>query len=146
MRCQRSQRAGWLVRPVLLLSVVVGLAAGCESTQPSSIAGMWGATSFQFIEAGEAPIDVLAEGGSLTIFIAGDNSTAGTLNIPASLAGGVAISLSMVGTATRSGNTVQFDQIADTFVRDMTWTVTGNTMHGTRTDAGVTVDITLLRQ
>jgi hypothetical protein len=107
---------------------------------------MWGATSFQFIEAGEAPIDVLAEGGSLTIFIAGDNSTAGTLNIPASLAGGVAISLSMVGTATRSGNTVQFDQIADTFVRDMTWTVTGNTMHGTRTDAGVTVDITLLRQ
>src|SRR5688500_8068226 len=145
MRQQASSIAYRLLRPVLLLSMA-GFAAGCESTEPNSIAGTWEATSFQFIEVGEAPIDVLAEGGSLMIIIFGNNSTGGTLNLPPSLTGGSHLSLSMVGTAVRTGNTVEFDQVADTFVRDVTWTLAGNTMHGTRTDAGVTVDITLTRQ
>jgi hypothetical protein len=123
------------------------LAAACDSTEPSSaLAGTWVATSFVFTETGAAPVDVLAAGGGLTIAIAGDNSTTGTLTIPGSIIGGSDFVASMAGTAVRSGNTVTFSQPADTFVRNVVWTVSGDTIEGTLTQTGVTVDITLSRQ
>jgi hypothetical protein len=129
----------------LLMSVAV-LAAACDSTEPGSIAGTYEATSFVVTETGEAPVDVLAEGGGLTITIAADNSTTGTLTIPASLTGGTDINLSMTGTALRHGDVVHFEQTADSFVRDISWAIEGNNLVGVFTNAGVTVAITLTRQ
>ena len=129
----------------LLLSVAV-LAAGCDSTSPSSIAGTYVATSFVVTETGEAPVNVLTEGGGLTITIAEDGSTTGTLTIPGSLVGGSDLTISMAGTALRHGDVVHFDQAADSFVRDISWAVQGNTLEGTLTSSGVTVDVTLTRQ
>jgi hypothetical protein len=139
---------GPLARAVLLIFSVLTLAVmSCESgNEPSSIAGTWVATSFVFTEVGEPPADVLAMGGSLSITIASTNATTGTMTIPGALVGGSDITLNMAGTARRTGNTIEFDQAADSFVRDIPWTFTGNTLRGTRSDAGVTVDITLTRQ
>jgi hypothetical protein len=71
---------------------------------------------------------VLAQGGALSVVIAADGATGGTLTIPASVTGGSALNTSMTGTALRSGNTVRFQQTADTFVRDLTWTVGRSTL------------------
>jgi hypothetical protein len=130
----------------LLLIVLAGFAQGCESNEPSSIAGTWTATSFQFTETGQPPVNALALGAALSIAIDANNATTGSLTIPSELTGTSDITLSMAGTATRVGNEVEFQQSADTFVRDMTWTLAGNTMHAVDTFSGVTLDITLTRQ
>ena len=75
-----------------------------------------------------------------------NGTTTGTLVVPAPLNNGVAINESMAGTFTRNGDTVTFDQSADTFVRDMTFTVVGNVMTGSLSSGGETVAVTLLLQ
>ena len=132
-----------MLSPLLAL---FALASACDSNDPSPIAGSYEATSFVVTETGEAPIDVLAEGGDLTVTIASNNSTTGTLTVPGSLTGGGDQSFSMNGTAILTGNTVRFEQSADTFVRDMTFQIVGNDLHGAFSNSGVSVAITLTRQ
>ena len=128
------------------LFAVLVLASACDSNDPSPIAGNYEATSFVVTETGEAPIDVLAEGGDLTITITSNNSTTGTLTVPGSLTGGSDQSFSMSGTAILTANTVRFEQGADTFVRDMTFQIVGDDLHGTYSNTGVSVAISLTRQ
>jgi hypothetical protein len=117
-----------------------------SSTQASLIAGTYSATVFQVTPTGQAPIDVIAQGGTLSLTIAADNSTTGTINLPASVAGS-AFTASLSGTAVQSGNTVHFEQSADTFVRDLTFTVVGTTLQVTNQVAGsASFTITLSRQ
>ena len=130
---------------VLLASASV--ACGSDGpTQPSSVAGAYVATTFRVAPAGQSTIDVLAGGGTLSINIAADNSTTGSLTLPASLAGSTT-SLSMAGTAVVSGSTIKFQQTADTFVRDLTFTISGNTLSATnQTAGGATFSVTLTKQ
>ena len=122
---------------------------GCGSdspSQPASIAGTYTATVFRVTPTGQPTIDVLAQGGSLSITIAADNTASGTLSIPASVAG-TPFTASMTGTVVQTGSTVRFEQTADTFVRDLTFTVVGNTLQATNQVAGVgSFTITLTRQ
>jgi hypothetical protein len=134
------------IRSLLLLLCLAGLVGACESTEPNPLAGSFEATTFIVTEVGEPPTDVLALGGSLSITIAQNNSVNGTLSLPPELTGGNWLSVSMVGTATRTGNTVHFDQQGDTFVREVDWTFSGNTLNATETTSGVTLNITLTRQ
>lgn len=114
--------------PALLL--LATLALGCGGTEPTSnpLTGTYSATVFQVVPSGQSSMNVLAAGGSLSITINADNSTTGSLNIPASITGGAAFVASMAGTATISGSVVQFQQTADTFVRDLDWTFSGNSL------------------
>jgi hypothetical protein len=60
---------------------------------------------------------------------------------------GTAFSASMAGTVVQTGTTVRFEQTADTFVRDLTFTVVGNTLQTTSQVAGAgSFTITLTRQ
>ncbi len=113
-----------------LAAFAVGALAACsdDPTAPRPIAGRYTATTFRAGPTGQPPIDVLAAGGTLTVEIAADNRTSGTLALPAAVTGGQALTASMAGTAVRTGNTVRFEQSADTFVRDLRWTVDGNTL------------------
>jgi hypothetical protein len=147
MRSLPSFSAWRMARYATLAISLVGFVSACEeSTTPSSIVGTWVATSFQVTQTGQSPMNVLAAGGSLSITIASDNTTSGTLFLPASVTGGSALNASMAGTAVQSGNTIEFNQGADTFVRDATWTLVGNTMQGTWTGGGTAVQVTLTRQ
>jgi hypothetical protein len=101
---------------------------------------------FQLTPAGQPPIDVLAQGGTLSITIAADNSTTGSISLPASVAG-APFDASLSGTAVVSGNTVHFQQSADTFVRDITFTIVGSSLQATNQVAGsASFTITLTRQ
>lgn len=100
----------------------------------TSVAGNYAATVFEVSYGSGPTYDVLEAGGSLAINIASSNTTTGSLVVPASIGGG--ITGDMAGTASVSGSTVQFHQNADTFVRDLTWTVASSTLSVTNQVAG----------
>ena len=93
---------------------------------------------------GQAPVDILAAGGSLNISLFSDSTTTGTLIVPASVNNGVAINASMVGTFTRVGDIITFDQAADTFVRDMDFTISGRAMGGSQDFGSVTITVNMI--
>jgi hypothetical protein len=66
--------------------------------------------------------NVLVGGGSFTLNLAANGTTSGHLHILAS-GSNPALDADMAGTWTRNGNQVEFTQAADTFVRDMTFTI-----------------------
>ena len=124
------------------------VACGSDSpTQTETLAGTYTATTFRVTPTGQAMVDVLAQNGALSITIAPDNSTTGSLLVPSTVAGGTALLASMLGTASRTGSTVRFQQTADTFVRDLAWTVSGTTLQVNDLAAGsARFTITLTRQ
>jgi hypothetical protein len=105
-----------------LIAAAAGVGCGGSDTVGSSnlLAGTYVAIIFDVTQSGQAPIDVLAGGGSLRIKIEGSGTTSGTLSIPASVSGGP-LNASMAGTASVTALTVEFTQDADTFVRDLVW-------------------------
>jgi hypothetical protein len=70
-----------------------------------------------------------------------NGSTSGSLVAP-----GGSPSESMAGTWSLSGSTVTFSQQADTFVRNMSFQVAGNTLVGDDTFNGTRIQVTLTRQ
>ena len=125
----------------------LGLAAcGGNETGPSpELPGVYVASVFRVTPPAEPLIDVLAAGGTLSITVASDHSTTGSLSIPASLNGGTPFIADMAGTATLSGSSVHFQQSADSFVKDLTWTL-GTNLTVNQTIGGATYTITLTRQ
>ncbi|MFN2316839.1 MAG: hypothetical protein ABR551_13840 [Gemmatimonadales bacterium] len=117
------------VRVVLAVSVVSALLAGCggeDTTGPGGLElGTYTATTFSVTPAGEAPINVLGAGGSLVITLQSGGTTTGTLTVPGSITGGATFVASMAGTVTVTSLTVTFEQAADSFVRDLTWSRQG---------------------
>lgn len=112
----------------LAIASMLSACGGDTPTETNVLAGSYRATTFRVTPSGQAATDVLAQSGSLTITIGTDNATSGSLVLPASVTGGTALTENMAGTAVRTGNAVQFQQAADTFVRDLTWTVSGNAL------------------
>lgn len=90
-------------------------------------------------------IDVSAQGGSLTIALTSQHTTTGRLFVPGGGNGGADLDADLVGTWTLSGNTVRFSQAADTFVRDLAFTVKGQTLASQGSAGGATFDIVLSR-
>lgn len=114
-------------------------------TSPEELAAQYSATTFTVLQNGTTS-NVLASGGSLVITLAADGTTTGQLSIPASVNGGTPLNASMAGTFTLATGIVDFHQSADTFVRDMPFTVSKKTLSGNRTFSGATVDVVLTRQ
>jgi len=108
-------------RQLLWFSLLSAVAAGGCITEPSEVSGTWVATVFSVTPSGEAPIDLLAAGASLTITIDAENMTTGSLEIPAGVGGPEVFSASMAGTAIVTETTVRFLQGADSFVPDLVW-------------------------
>ena len=146
---RRISAARHRARLLALVTFASAWVSGCGSdspSHPSSLAGTYVATVFRVTPTGESTIDVLAAGGSLSVTIASDNTASGSLSIPASVAG-TPFTASMAGTVVQSGSTVQFQQTADTFVRNLTFTIVGNTLQATSQVAGAgSFTITLTRQ
>ena len=135
------------IRKLISLAVAASVAVACESTGPTiPLAGTYIATTFVVTETGQAPVDVLAAGGSMAITITENNTTSGSLVIPAALTGSSDFLIDLTGTVNRNGNAVQFDQTGDSFVRDATWALQGNTLATHFLSSAVSVDVVLTRQ
>ncbi|MBW8770594.1 MAG: hypothetical protein JF589_12610 [Gemmatimonadetes bacterium] len=146
MLSRRLVRPGTTALLAMCFAVWSSACGGDSTTQVSTIAGNYSATVFQVTPTGLPTIDVLAQGGTLTLSIAADNSTTGNISLPASVLG-TAFSENLSGTAVQSGNTVHFQQSIDTFVRDLTFTIVGTSLQATNQVAGgASFTITLTRQ
>jgi hypothetical protein len=139
----RPNRLIFGIGAVLLLA-----AGGCRRpTEPDPVVGTFLATTFQLTPTGQAPINVLSQGGTLGINVANNFVTAGTLILPASVTGGTAFTASMAGTATRTESIVRFTQPADTFVRNLTFTLTDDRLEAVnQTVGGATYNLILTKQ
>lgn len=136
------------MRTRLVLPLLAAVLVGCGSTEPSGadLAGSYTATVFQVTPPGQSAINVIAAGGTLAITITPDLAVTGSIFLPASVTGDVSFSASLAGTATIEGSTVEFEQAADTFVRDLEWALSGNnlTVQGQVVN-GTTFTITLTK-
>jgi hypothetical protein len=138
-------------RSVRAVLTVAYLAIACSSTDTvgtsNLLAGTYVASVFVVTPTGQSAVDVLAAGGSLSITIKTSGTTSGSLNIPSSVTGGAPLTASMAGTAIITSLTVEFDQTADTFVRDLIWSRAGTLLTVVDQPAGgASYSITLLRQ
>lgn len=128
--------------PALLLLL---LAAACDNspTNPSrdAVAGSYRATTFTVTNAGTTT-DLLRAGATIELNLSASGTTTGRFFVPGGQEDGSDLDADLTGTWTLNGSTVAFDQTADTVLRDMTFTVSGNRLEGTWT-SGETVRIVL---
>ncbi|HKC82214.1 MAG TPA: hypothetical protein VKB91_13555 [Gemmatimonadaceae bacterium] len=137
-------------RPLLLIGLPALLLACGGSDEPSSspYAGSYVATSWTTTGNSGQQNQIIA-GSTLQITLASNGTTTGHLHIAASGANPV-FDADMAGTWTINGNVVEFTQAADTFVRDMLFTVDSNiqgiiTLSGDQTFSGTRIQLTLTR-
>lgn len=136
------------LRSSLFLLILAPLAACGDSTSPTeAVAGSYHATTFVATQTGSAPQDVLALGGSLDVVLTAQGTTTGTLVIPAVFTeDGVDDDVvSLEGTFTRSGNTIEFQQQGDSFIPAAVWTIGAGTLSAVYSQPGGTVEVTLTR-
>jgi hypothetical protein len=128
------------------VATLIATASACSdsSTAPTTLQGEYTATTFTLTQGGTTT-DVLLAGGSLSITLSGNGTTTGRLFIPASLNGGTPFDVSMDGTYAESNGAIMFNQTADTFVRDVTFTHSGSTLVGSRTVSGSTISLVLAK-
>lgn len=132
---------------LLIPLVLTSLAIACrESAGPSigTVAGVYTATTFTSTTGG-VTTNHLAEGGQILILLSIDGSTEGQLLVPDGNEDGSDVNLDLTGTWALSGGTVELDHAADTFLRDMPFTVSGTRLHGDVTIDGARVQVTLAR-
>lgn len=128
----------------LFLSSLISAVACSDPLTPGSIAGTYTATTFTL--SGQVSGDVLAAGGNLTITLNANGTTSGSMLVPASLNDGVDFNANMAGTFSLVDESLTFSQDADTFVRDLAWTVSGSKIEGAGTFSDVTITVVLSRQ
>ena len=134
-----------------LLVFLLALMSGCRgSTDPNPLVGTWLPSTFLVTPAGQGQKNVLTAGGTLGVNIVQIDSTflaTGTVLLPASVTGGAAFTASLAGPATESGSTVRFVTTADSFVRDLVFTLVENRLEAVnQVVAGTTYEIVLTRQ
>ena len=136
-----------LAAAVLASSVSVGCNAAEAPIVPNQpIVGSYAATRFMVTPTGKPAIDVLAQGGTLTIAISASNETTGALSMPAGVFGPDAVNQSMAGTVQQRGYTVVFVQNASTFVRAVHWLAGGGLIQTDVNDGSARIEVTLTRQ
>jgi hypothetical protein len=126
--------------------MLCALVACGESTEPTvdSVAGSYTATAFTVTEGGSTT-DVLADGGSITLTLNTGGSAAGRLFVPGGAEDGSDFDEDLTGTWTLTGTAVSLDHAADTFLRDMTFTVSADRLTGQETFAEATIAVTLAK-
>jgi hypothetical protein len=135
-----------------LLSIALSallLACGEGSTSPANTAtGNYTAISFVTTGAGGQRNEIMA-GSTLTLNLNANGTTSGHLHVAAN-GSDPAFDADMAGTWSQSGMIVHIDQPADTFVRDMPFELTANSVGGWDLEgiggfSGTQVQLTLRR-
>jgi hypothetical protein len=110
--------------PFLVGAIALVGCAGSDITSSLSINGPVGryGSIILFSTSTADPSVKTPNSGGLIITLAADGTTSGHLHL-AAFNGNPAVDADMAGTWTQTGNTVQFQQAADTFVRNMTFTI-----------------------
>jgi len=109
-----------------------------------AVAGAYSAASFTVTE-GSTTTDWLDAGATVTMILDAEGDVSGQLFVPGGNDDGSDLVANLAGTWTLDGQIVTFDQAADTFIRDMSFTVTGNALVGDETFGTTHVQLTLTK-
>lgn len=145
-----------LIATAVALAAATALVPGCgdDPVGPAlvdtraEVVGSWGATAFTVEQDGETT-DVLAEGGSLELVFRDDGTTGGQLLVPGGAEDGGDLEASMEGTwslqdpDTDGPVSVEVDQQADTFVRDVAWVGGEDRLTASASFAGTEITVVL---
>lgn len=118
-----------------------------NTSPPASVVGPYHASKLT-LSQGSANTDMLAAGTRISIVLTDSGVTTGSIVIPAAYSeAGTEDTLSLLGTYTYDAETgaVVFDQLADTFIRDATWSARGSELHGVFSPGSYTLNATLKR-
>ena len=132
--------------PMLLAIAAISACSDPTSLSKDGPAGKYVAITL-VTTSNATPSNELAAGGTFTIDLARNGTTSGHLHLVAT-AGHPALDADMSGTWVRTGDTIDFTQAADTFVRDMTFTIeqisdTAWFLVGDQTFAGTRINVRL---
>jgi hypothetical protein len=115
----------------LTLALVPGSCGGEDKLSPSleTVAGSYTASSLT-LSSSVGTTDLLALGSTVAITLAPDSTTSGRLFVPGGAEDGSDLDVDLSGTWTLSAATVTFDQVGDTFIRDVEFTAGRNQLNG----------------
>jgi hypothetical protein len=137
-----------ILRASATFAIVAAVTAcGSDSTTPpdTGIAGTYRATEF-VTTGGSGQRNELLAGSTLVMVLNASGTTTGQLHVAAS-GSTPAFDADMAGTWTRNGNVVTFTQNADTFVRNMDFTLSSNgsawMLAGDKGFSGTRIQVTL---
>ncbi len=136
------------MRPSRLVAALAFTLAACGSgfaPTAREVAGVYNATVFTTNGSGILT-DQLALGATIQINLAEGGATSGQIYVPGGNSDGSALKAALDGTWSLSGDKVSFNQTADTFLRDMTFTATDTSLDADNTFSGIRVKVTLQRQ
>ena len=128
---------------ITAVTVLVPLACG-NSTAPTmeSVAGTYSIRTFT-VQEGTTTTDLLAGGGFIWLTLSEGGATAGHVFVPGGGEDGGDLDEDLTGTWTLTGTRVSLDHEADTFLRDMTFIVSGTSLSGAETFGEVTITVML---
>ena len=136
-----------IIRASAIFATVAAMTAcGSDSTAPSdSVAGSYAATTF-VTTGGSGQTNQLLAGSTFTIVLNSNGTTTGHLHVVAS-GNNPALDADMAGTWIHTGTTVTFSQSADTFVRNMDFTLSSTgtkwELTGDESFSGTRIQVTL---
>ena len=137
------------MRPIPSLLILVAVVATACSDNPfkPTTANVVGDYTVQTLTTTDTSgtVDWVTAGATWTISLAANGTTSGHLFIPGAGQGGGDFNADMVGTWTLSGDSIQFDQTADSFVRDMSFAALENRLTGDHMFSGTRVQVALTR-
>jgi hypothetical protein len=122
------------------------LTSACDNASgPQDVTGAYVAT--QLLTTSNSVItNQLAAGASVNLTLKADGTTAGHLTLPASATLGAAVDADLTGTWTMAGDSVRFQQSADTFIRDMWFAAFDNKLVADKIFGSTEVRVELTRQ
>ena len=142
MRSVRVWVGAWSLAAVAL--------AGCGgddnpfSPTVANVAGTYNATLFT-ATTGSQPVNLLSLGATVHVVLNPDGTTTGHLFVPDLGQGDGELDADLTGTWTLSGSTVTFSQTADTFIRDVEFTASQNSLESEGTFEGTTLHLALAK-
>ena len=140
----RLKRASAALACALALSIVACGDDGPNVPTPQNVAGTYMATTL-LATTGGTTTNLLTSGASVTLILGADGTTSGRLFVPASVT--PQVDASLAGTWTFFNATdIDIASNTDTFLRDMLFTVSGNTLVGDQTFSATRIQIVLTKQ
>lgn len=126
------------------LAVVLAACGSDDGFSPTiaTVQGTYNATMFTATTS-LGVVNLLSAGATVHVVLAPDGTTTGTLFVPAVVTGDTDLTADLTGTWTLTGNTVTFNQTADTFIRDAQFTAALNSLDGSGTFNDATVRLVL---
>ncbi len=144
-----------LQKIVISFSLIVFLFA-CAEDKPTApptndklakeVLGKYSTTEFKLTLENKAPIDILSVGGYIEIELYDDKTTTGIFYLPdtLNLTGGGEVVADLSGTYSIKNNKIKFQHTADTFLRNIEFSLIGKKLSGSYGRSGVLVEIELL--